>query len=443
MGVEAANERLVSKMQCSSILVPFRVLSLVAFAAAPFAASASAHAAGLPLVRGLSSPAAPFVTPAVSGPTLLYNFQGGSSDGGYPYAPLIAGSSGRLYGTTNDGGPADQGTAFELNRSGPGYAERPLYAFKGGTTDGALPYGSLLLGKGGVLYGTTYSGGAFGAGCVFALTPSGSHYTESVVYSFEGSPNDGANPYAGLSEDAAGTLYGTTLYGGTFGAGTVFSLTQGANGVLESVLYSFSGSSDGATPYGAVLPSSGGVLYGTATFGGSENDGVVYALTPSGTTYVESVLHNFAGGTDGANPYSSLVEAANGDLFGTTVGGGSGNSGTVFRVDAAKKPYVEQVLYAFGASGSGDGTAPYGAPVLYRGGKLFGTTFGGGAYGAGTIYELSKRHKGFAETILASFTGFPAEANPYSGLFEKSGALYGTTFGGGYDGYGTVFSLKL
>jgi uncharacterized repeat protein (TIGR03803 family) len=391
------------------------------------------------MVRGLSNFNGPVRSAhEAATATLLYNFQGGNSDGGYPYSTLIGGPAGRLYGTTNGGGPSDDGTVFELKRTGPGYAERSLYAFQGGT-DGELPYGNLVLASNGTLYGTTYSGGAIGSGCIFALTPSGNHYAESVIYSFKGSPGDGGNPYAGLSVDASGTLYGTTLYGGTFGAGTVFSLKPTASGYVETVLYSFSGASDGATPYGGVLPAGDGNLYGTSTYGGAEQDGVVYSLTPVNGGYAENVLHNFTGGSDGAHPVGTLVESKKGDVFGTTLDGGKGSAGTVFRVDTASKPYVESVLYAF--TGGGDGGTPYGNLVLGDHDKLYGTTSSGGT-GAGTVFELAKVRQGFAETVLATFSGFPQEATPYAGLFARDGILYGTTFGGGFDGYGTVFSIS-
>jgi uncharacterized repeat protein (TIGR03803 family) len=372
--------------------------------------------------------------------TVLYNFQGGSADGGYPYASLVADKSGALYGTTNGGGPADLGTVFKLTPSGSKYTESILHSF-GGTGDGSLPYGSLLLGSGGVLYGTTYSGGKYGDGCVYALTPSGKSYTESVVYSFGGSP-DGGNPYAGLSQNAAGTLFGTTLYGGLNGFGAVFALTPSGGSYKESVLYSFDGGKDGATPYGGILSAKSGVLYGTTFAGGENGDGTVYALTPSGKTYAESIVYSFAGGAkDGANPYAALV--ASGDLvFGTTAAGGTAGDGTAFQVKLAKAKgkSKESVLHSFG--GTGDASQPYGALLLGADDALYGATFAGGADGQGAIFELSKSGKTYAESVVASFPGYPGAANAYAGVIASStGTLLGTTFGGGDEGYGTVFEV--
>jgi len=375
-------------------------------------------------------------TPQVAS-TLLYSFTGGSADGGYPYGGLIADKSGNLYGTTNGGGPAGLGTVFKLTPNGATYTESVLYAFAG-NGDGELPYGSLVLGKKNVIYGTAYGGGAHGDGCVFALTPKGAAYTESIVYSFSGSP-DGGNPYAGLAADAKGTLFGTTLYGGSNGGGTVFALTPKGSSFTESVLYNFGAGSDGNTPYGGVLVSKTGVLFGTTTFGGTAGDGIAYSLTSSGSKYVESVLHNFAGGSDGKNPYAALIGSGT-TYFGTTQGGGTGSDGTAFEIVVGKESATETVLYSF--LGGSDAAQPLGALLLGAKGALYGTSYSGGTAGQGTVFELSKTKKTYTESVLTSFPGYPGSANPRAGLIANaSGALVGTTYGGGTDGYGTIFDL--
>jgi uncharacterized repeat protein (TIGR03803 family) len=369
----------------------------------------------------------------------LYQFAGGSSDGGYPYGSVIVGRGGALYGATNGGGPADAGTVFALTRSGSGYAETVVHAF-GASGDGALPYGTLLPTKSGTIYGTAYSGGT-GAGCVFALTPVAGKYSETVVYDFAGSPLDGAGPYAGLSEDASGNLYGTTLYGGQYGAGTVFALRpNGSGGFVESVVYSFGGGADGGTPYGGVIAGSGGTLYGTTTFGGSGN-GVVYALTPGSGGYSENVLHTFAGGAaDGANPRGALLESG-GALYGTTLAGGSAGLGTAFKIANANNAYAESVIHDF--AGGNDGASPYAGLTEGKAGAMYGTTFAGGANGAGTIFALKRTGKTYAESVVAPFPGYPNPANPYGGIAKSSaGELFGATFGGGTNGFGTVYSIR-
>jgi len=372
--------------------------------------------------------------------TLLYQFVGGSADGAYPYAGLVADSSGNLYGTTNGGGAAGLGTVFKLTPSGSTYTETVLHEFAGGTGDGELPYGNLVLGKKGVLYGTTYGGGEHGAGCVFALTPSGETYAESVVYSFAGSPNDGGNPYAGLVEGASGTLYGTTLYGGSSGAGTVYELVPSGKGFTESVVYAFAGGSDGANPYAGVSLTKTGALYGTTTYGGTAGDGTVYSLTKSGTTYAHDVLHSFAGGSDGANPYGAPVSSS-GAFLGTTQNGGSASDGTIYEVVVTKGKATETVAHSF-LGGSADGAQPEASLLVGKKGAVYGTTDSGGANSAGTVFELTKTKKTYAESLLTSFPGYPGSANPKSTLIASAaGTLYGTTYGGGNDGYGTVFSL--
>jgi len=199
-----------------------------------------------------------------------------------------------------------------------------LYSFHG--PDGCYPVaGPLVQDASGNLYGTTDSGGAFGYGTVFKVTPGG---TEAVRHSFAGPPSDGQYPeYASLTRDAAGNVYGTTPQAGEFGYGVVFKVT--ATGT-ESVLYNFTGGTDGRYPYGGLVRDSAGNLYGTTSNGGAFGAGVVFKLNPSGT---ESVLHNFKySSTDGGYPYSKLIRDSAGNLYGTTESGGAFFAGTAFKV---------------------------------------------------------------------------------------------------------------
>ena len=255
---------------------------------------------------------------------MLYSFTG--SDGSEPFAGLIADSSGNLYGTTQSGGASGgHGVVFKLSPSG---TETVLHTFTGGS-DGGIPRAGLIADTGGNLYGTTAGGGASNAGTVFKLSPSG---TETVLYSFTGS--DGSGPFAGLIADSSGNLYGTTQSGGASGGhGVVFKLSPGGT---ETVLYSFTGGSDGGTPRAGLIADSSGNLYGTTQFGGpgcgGVGCGVVFKLSPSGT---ETVLYSFTG-SDGSGPFPGLIADSSGNLYGTTLSGGaSGGHGVVFKLTGA------------------------------------------------------------------------------------------------------------
>jgi uncharacterized repeat protein (TIGR03803 family) len=274
---------------------------------------------------------------------VLYAFAYGN-DGGNPIGGLLIDKSGGLYGTTSRGGGSTActngcGTVFKLTPSGSGFAETVLYHFQGGS-DGATPDGTLIADGKGSLYGTTYGGGSGtacsgGCGTVFRLALAGSVYTESILYNFQGRPNDGANPRAALLAGKNGALFGVTLRGGAKNAGTVFQLTPSRSGYSERVLYAFKGGKDGALPHdeNGLHTDTIGALYGTTLEGGSGTgggNGIVFKLTPSGSGYSETVLHRFLGGSDGVNSYGSLAADATGLLYGATFSGGVGScSGSV------------------------------------------------------------------------------------------------------------------
>jgi uncharacterized repeat protein (TIGR03803 family) len=257
--------------------------------------------------------------------TVLHRFKGGTSDGQFPEALLIRDSAGNLYGTTIQGDQYDEGMAFKLDKAG---TETILFTFD--VTDGAEPFPGVVSDVAGNLYGTTSDGGSCDEGTVFELDPAG---TETVLHNFCG--GDGAYPLSALIWDDAGNLYGTTQEGGSSdvcdgGCGTVFELSPGSGGDwTEKVLYSFcsaSGCTDGLGPlFGPLARDVAGDLYGTTIFGGSHrncNDdacGVVFKLDPSGN---ETVLHSFTGGVDGGNPKAGLTIDAAGNLYGTAAYGG-------------------------------------------------------------------------------------------------------------------------
>ncbi|MGA3093625.1 MAG: choice-of-anchor tandem repeat GloVer-containing protein [Terriglobales bacterium] len=362
--------------------------------------------------------------------TVLYNF-GGSGDGAYPQASLVFGIRGNLYGTTAGGGvyggPYGYGTVFAVTPSG---TEAMLYSLGANGTDGHNPEGGLLRDTKGNLYGTTWDGGVYGSyysgGTVFALTPSGA---ETTLYSFDGNGTDGSNPQSGLIRDKQGNLYGTTAGGGVYGGGTVFELTPSG---AETILWNFGNGTDGNYSVAGLIVDKNGNLYGTTTRGGANGVGTVFKLTPSGA---ETILWNFGNGTDGYWPYAGLIRDKKGNVYGTTGSGGAYGYGTVF---ALTQKGTETILWNFG-SGT-DGKYPYGGLVFDKKGNLYGTTGAGGAYGDGTVFELTPSR---TETILHDFNWDGTDGyGPSAGLvFDKKGNLYGTTFRGGVYDKGTVFKV--
>jgi len=360
--------------------------------------------------------------------TILYSFTGYPENGVSPFGGLVIDPAGNLYGVTQAGGsppPSDGGTVFKLDSSG---MESVLHSFTG--LDGAIPYAGLVLDAAGNLYGTTLFGGSSGYGTVFKLSPSG---TETVLHSFTNAGGDGADPFAGLLVDTVGNLYGTTQVGGSSGYGTVFKLDSSGT---ETVLYSFTNSDgDGAYPLAGLVMDTAGNLYGTTDDGGSSGYGTVFKLDPSGA---ETVLHSFTNaGGDGAYPFAGLVTDTAGNLYGTTIQGGSSNYGTVFKLGPSG---TETVLHSFVYS---DGAAPIASLVMDAAGNLYGTAHGGGSSGYGTVFKLDSSG---AETVLHSFTNSGGDGgDPEGGLvMDAAGTLYGTTFqGGGSSSSGTVFKLTV
>ena len=298
-----------------------------------------------------------------------------------------------------------------------------------GSPDGASPSAGLIRDSAGNLYGTTTFGGVSGNGAVFKLNSAGN---ETVLYSFTGG-SDGAIPEAGLVMDSSGNLYGTTAYGGASGNGVVFRVDPAGN---ENVLYSFTGGSDGATPEAGLVMDSSGNLYGTTLFGGSAQSGTVFKLDPAGN---ETVLHSFTGGNDGAYPFAGLIRDSAGNLYGTTNEGGSsdcsGGCGTVFKLDPSGN---ETVLHSFAYYS--DGGYPYAGLVIDASGNLYGTAYEGGPSGYGTVFRLDPSGN---ETVLHNFT-YSDGAYPVAGLVrDSSGNLYGTATSGGAGSpaVGVVFEL--
>jgi uncharacterized repeat protein (TIGR03803 family) len=355
--------------------------------------------------------------------TVLHTFTG-SPDGAYPVPGLIRNGAGNLYGTTEGGGISNAGTVFKLNKS-----ERVsvLYSFTGGD-DGGFPFAPLSHDAHGNLYGTTSGRGAFGAGTVFKLDTAGN---ETVLYSFTGGL-DGALPYAGLVGGGPSTVFfGTTQSGGSGASyGTIFKVDTTGK---ERVLYTFAGGSAGEYPFAGLVWDKG-ELYGTTSGDGTSVYGTVFKLTSSGKG---ALLHTFTGTPDGAFPIAVLVRDAAGNLYGTTQQGGRLNAGTVFKLDTTTDELT--VLHSF--AGNPDGKWPYAGLVRDAAGNFYGTTTLGGAFDSGTIFKLDTTGK---VTILYSFTGSSDGSSPRGGLvLDEAGNLYGTATNGGDSTFGTVFKFTL
>lgn len=259
--------------------------------------------------------------------TVLYAF-GGGSDGGSPrYGALLFDPAGNMYDTTAVGGNG-VGVVYEMMHSGSGWTEQPIYAFSG--PDGASPASGLIRDSAGNLYGTTMMGGQFGFGTVYELSPSGSGWTEKVLYSFQGT-TDGNLPTAGLFQDAAGNLYGATSNGGSGGAGTVFELSPNGSNWTYNLLYSFSGGIN-CGPGASLSMDTAGDIYGTTFCAGANNLGNIFKLSPSGGGWTYTSIHDFTGGTDGSRPFSEVTFDTAGNYYGTCIAGGAENSGTVWEV---------------------------------------------------------------------------------------------------------------
>jgi uncharacterized repeat protein (TIGR03803 family) len=391
--------------------------------------------------------------------TTLFSF--GETNGLFPNTALVQGTDGNLYGTTPYGGincvPSGCGTAFKITPNG---TLTTLYSFCNFSQcpDGGKPFAApLVQAANGEFYGTTSAGGSssyctsyiypvypFGCGTVFKMTASG---LLTTIYNFcsQVACEDGAQPVTGLVLGTNGVLYGTTKLGGANGAGTIFKITPGGS---LTTLYSFcsiSGCMDGELPQAGLVQAANGDFYGTTYFGGASTYcpsvfvtcGTVFRITPSGTF---KTLYSFCAQsdcTDGSSPNAGLVQASDGDLYGTTLYGGADNDGTVFKVTSSG---VLTTLHSFQGT---DGFFPYAGLVQATDGNLYGTT-GSGPYpgdNLGTIFKITPT--GSLTTVFA----FPSENAgdlPQSALLQDTnGHFYGTTIYGGTQTYGTIFSLSV
>jgi uncharacterized repeat protein (TIGR03803 family) len=359
------------------------------------------------------------VTPPGVTLSILASFGGGPQ--GYNPNGLLRGGNGRLYGTTQSGGANTFGTVFVVDTNG---LPVDLYSFTG-AGDGAYPYAALIQGADGNFYGTTAAGGTNGSGTVFRMATNG---TVNGLYSFTGG-SDGAYPYAPLVQGTDGSLRGVTYFGGVYSYGTVFKVST--NGAFN-LLHPFTGGADGAFSDAALVQGADGNFYGVASGGGAHRSGTVFRLAADGTV---TSVYSFTGGNDGYSPDAALVQGNDGSFYGVTSYGGTNLNGTLFRITTNG---VLTTLHAF--AGGSDGATAYGSLLQLPDGNLYGTTAYGGAYNDGTVFRITPDG---TLTILAWFDGYNG-ANPESALVQGSGgALYGTTLSGGVNGNGTIFRVTV
>ena len=367
--------------------------------------------------------------------TTLHSFNG--TDGSYPRAALVQATNGNLYGTTAASGTSARGTIFKITSSG---TLTTLYTFcpnNSHCSDGASPLGALAQGSDGDLYGTTDAGGS-GHGTIFKSTPDG---VLKTLYSFcpHGDCTDGSDPSAGLVLGTDGNWYGTTSAGGVSGIGTVFKITP--SGELTT-LYRFCMQShcpDGRNPSSGLVQGNDGNFYGTTQYGGANDDGTVFKITPSGEL---ATLHSFEG-TDGGTPVAALVQGTDGNFYGTTKAGGANLGGTIFNITPSG---TLRTLYNFCQQNSfpncPDGAYPEAGLVQDTNGSFYGTTIWGGngpciigrVTGCGTVFSLSMGLGPFVKT------------QPTSGAVGAAVTILGTKLTGAtsvsFNGTAAVFILK-
>jgi uncharacterized repeat protein (TIGR03803 family) len=391
---------------------------------------------------------------AANSEKVLYTFTGGN-DGGNPAAQLTFDSSGNIYGTTVVGGASGLGTVFKLMPHSSGkWTETVLYSFTGGS-DGKAPHGGVTLDAKGNLYGTAVAGGigtcsGDGCGTVFKLTNSGGSWAFSVLYSFTGG-TDGFGPGGGVVFDKKGNLYGTTPDGGSqdgcsgSGCGVVYKLSPAKGGQwTEKVIHRFTGGKDGSTgSLGLLLLDKTGNLYGVAELGGAHGAGTAFKMTSSsGGKWNLSTIDGFKGMPNAGFPYGGLISDKAGSLYGTTYYAGANGIGSVFKLTGSKSKFTESVLYSF--KNGTDGNSPTSTLVFDAHGNLYGTTSAGGdANGDGTVFKLAPSSGGrWKESVVHRFQNNQDGANPYYGMtLDRAGNLYGTTASGGAQGQGVIFEL--
>jgi uncharacterized repeat protein (TIGR03803 family) len=390
--------------------------------------------------------------------TTIYHFGGPRRDGEFPMGGVTFDAEGNLVGLAALGGVDDNGTIYRLSPPAqPGFpwTSTTLHLFPG-PPGGESPESKATLAPSGKIFGTTYEGGEHNLGSVFAAFPPptpGTPWPVRILHSFGGTPQDGIQPNAGLLPVGGGGFLGVTSAGGLFGRGVVYELTPPAapgEAWSERVLYAFRPLPDAAFPLGDLVRDAEGNLYGNALLGGSANFGAVYRVSPPagpGLPWTETVIHSF-NSDNGSSPSGPLIIDDDGSLIGTASGGGPRQGGTVFRLTPPAQPgdpWSHEILFAF--DGGRTGGSPESGVKMDRQGRLWGTAANGGNGGpnfGGVLFVLTPSvtpGDPWTERILNSFGG-PDGFAPTAPVVFGNGAVYGTTTQGGDFGTGTAFEFR-
>jgi uncharacterized repeat protein (TIGR03803 family) len=382
---------------------------------------------------------------SASSTQVIYSFTGGN-DGEYLDTDLVIDAAGNIYGTTVQGGAFGGGTVFELSPSGTGWTHTVLYSFTGGK-EGGEPYKGVTLDAEGNLYGTAVTGGGGscegGCGVIFKLTNTGGIWTQSVIHYFTGG-NDGSGPGSGLTFDHHGFLYGMTPTGGSYGLGVIYQLRPQADGTWRlNLIHTFTGGEDGSSgSAGRLIVDRAGNLYGVTTVGGANDKGIAFQMTHTQAGWTLVPLYAFKDQPDGALPYGGLIFDRAGNLYGTTYYAGASDVGTVYKLTHANGSWTETVLYNF--KGGSDGSSPISTLVSDAAGNLYGTTSDGGTQCAcGVIFKLARGVNGaWAESVPYRFPGAPGAGFSYNGMVgDAAGNFYGATTHGGPANDGTIYKF--
>jgi len=357
--------------------------------------------------------------------TNIFDFDG-ATIGGSPYGSLVEADNSKLYGMTYSGGSYNYGVLFEFDPSNYNYSA--IFEFDG-SSSGSNPYGSLTLASNGMLYGLTFSGGANNFGVLFEYDITSSSFTNKV--DFDGT-SKGRNPKGTLVQSSDQLLYGMTLSGGTSSSGVLFEYNPATSTYTKKL--DFNIAPNGKSPYGSLVQAYNGKFYGMTNSGGANSLGVIFEYDPSTSTYTNKL--DFAGTSNGSNPYGSLIQAFNSKLYGMTYSGGTNGSGVLFEYDPATSTYTKKQDF----DGSSYGSNPFGSLIQASNGKLYGMTFQGGTSSKGVLFEYDPATSTFTKKV--DFTGTSNGSSPYGRLVQASnGKLYGMTNLGGTSSKGVLFEF--
>jgi uncharacterized repeat protein (TIGR03803 family) len=341
----------------------------------------------------------------------------------YPYGSLMFASDQKLYGMVNQGGKNNLGALFEYDPATETYIIKVNFA---GVTNGRNPNSTLMQASNGKLYGMA-NGGTNDLGVLFEFDPVTSTYVK--IIDFAGTTN-GQNPQGALLESVNGKLYGMTIQGGANGMGVLFEYDPSTTTFAKKI--DFAGTTNGSNPYGSLMQASDGRIYGMTNLGGANGKGVLFAYDTLTETITKKI--DFDGTTNGGNPFGTLVQALNGLIYGVTSGGGSGSVGVLFEYNPTTESFVKRLDF----TGVSNGSNPRGSLILASNGKLYGMTYDGGEYGKGVLFEFEPESNTYLKRF--DFDNTINGTNPYSSLMLASnGRIYGTTLNGGTNNMGILF----